>query len=298
MRIATHTISDNVIRQIQKLNTDQTRLQQQVSTGQRIHLPEDDPAATGRVLHLQTQQRQVTQWDRNASRAQELAQSSYSGLNSLKTVSARAGELSTLGAGSLGLDAMQAYASEAGQLIEHTLQVANAKFGEDFVFAGTAVDTPPFTATRDANGQITGVTYVGNNSTAGIALSESTVVSPLTNGTTNAGIADFLNQLIALRDSLASGDTATVRATQATLATSEDAIVNAIADNGGVQARIEAAEALHTGRATSLESLISHETDADLPSVIVKLKQTQSAYEAALQSGASIMQLSLLDYIN
>jgi flagellar hook-associated protein 3 FlgL len=152
MRIASHTISDSVIRQIQHLNSEQAKYQTQVSTGQRVQLPEDDPASVGRVLYLQTQQRQVTQWERNSSRAQELAQSSYSSLNSLKTVSARAGELATLGAGALGSDAMDAYASEATQLIEHTLQIANAKFGEDFIFGGTAVDTAPFTATRDASG--------------------------------------------------------------------------------------------------------------------------------------------------
>jgi flagellar hook-associated protein 3 FlgL len=34
-----------------------------------------------------------------------------------------------------------------------------------------------------------------------------------------------------------------------------------------------------------------------MPSTIVKLNQTQTAYQAALQSAANIMKLSLLDYI-
>ena len=49
--------------------------------------------------------------------------------------------------------------------------------------------------------------------------------------------------------------------------------------------------------ATDLESLVSRETDADLPTTVVRLNQAQTAYQAALQSAANIMQVSLLDYL-
>ena len=74
-------------------------------------------------------------------------------------------------------------------------------------------------------------------------------------------------------------------------------MVGALADNGGVQTRIEASQAQQADRTTSVDQLISSETSADLPATIVKLNQTQTAYQAALQSAANIMHLSLLDYI-
>jgi flagellar hook-associated protein 3 FlgL len=43
--------------------------------------------------------------------------------------------------------------------------------------------------------------------------------------------------------------------------------------------------------------LISSEADVDLPTTVVKLSQTQTAYQAALASAAKIMSISLLDYI-
>jgi len=43
--------------------------------------------------------------------------------------------------------------------------------------------------------------------------------------------------------------------------------------------------------------LVSGEVDADMPSTIVALNQAQTAYQAALQSSAKIMKISLLDYI-
>jgi flagellar hook-associated protein 3 FlgL len=297
MRVATSTVSDTIVRQIQLLSSQQSKLQNQVATGQRITQPEDDPAAVGRVLNLETEQRHITQYANNTSKALEIAQASFSGLQGIKKISDRAGELGTLGAGVLGPDAMKAYATETDQLIEQALQAANTRFNGNYIYAGTAVDAPAVTVTRDANGQITAASYAGNTAQAAIPLSEAASVTPSTNGTTNAGLATFINNLVALRNALNTGDTAAVSAAQGGLTSSEDLLVGALADNGGVQTRIEASQAQQADRSTSVDQLISSETSADLPATIVKLNQTQTAYQAALQSAANIMHLSLLDYI-
>ncbi|HVS53675.1 MAG TPA: flagellar hook-associated protein FlgL [Opitutaceae bacterium] len=297
MRISSNTVSDGIVRQIQQLSSQQARLQNQVATGLRISQPEDDPAAVGRVLNLESERRQLEQYGSNANRALQIAQASFSGLDNLKKISDRAGELGTLGTGTLGPDALKAYGTEVDQLIEQTLQVANTRFNGDYIYGGTAVDAPPFTAARDANGKVTTVSYDGNAAQTAIPLSEATSISPGTTGATNSGVADFLNHLVALRDALNSGDPAAVTTAQPGLAQSEDTLIGAIADNGGVQTRIQASLSQQTDRKTSLDSLVSSETDADLPSTIVKLNQTQTAYQAALQSATNIMRLSLLDYL-
>ena len=297
MRIASNTVSDNIVRQIQQLSSQQAKLQNQVSTGQRISQPEDDPAAVGRVLNLESERRQLTQYGNNASTALAVAQASSSGLQAMKKISDRAGQLATLGTGVLGADAMTADATEVDQMIEQAVQTANTQFSGNYIYAGTAVAVPPVSATRDANGQVTSVAYVGNATQAAIPLSDAASVTPGTDGATNTSLADFINNLVSLRDALKSGDTANVSATQANLTSSENTLVSAIADNGGVQTRIEASQSQQTDRQTSLDALVSSEVDADMPSTIVKLTQTQTAYQAALQSAAKIMNLSLLDYI-
>lgn len=297
MRISSSNVSDAIIRQIQQLNSQQAKLQNQVGTGLRISQPEDDPAAVGRVLNLQSESRRLAQFGANASRALELAQVSASGLQGLKKISDRAGELATLGTGVLGADGMRTYAAEADQLIEQAIQAANTRANGSYVFGGTRTDAAPFTTVRNASGQITSVAYAGDGSSATIPLSESTNIAPTTDGATNVSFKTFIDGLIALRDGLNSGVVANVTAAQPSLATSEDDLVSAIADNGGVQTRIEAAQSQQSDRADSLTTLISHETDADLPSTIVKLNQTQTAYQAALASAAKIMNQSLLDYI-
>ncbi|HYD83012.1 MAG TPA: flagellin, partial [Opitutus sp.] len=260
MRIASNTMSDVMIRQIQQLTGEQAKLQLQVSTGRRITQPEDDPTAVGRVLTLQSEKRQIGQYASNAIRSLTLAQTSFSGLQGLKKVSDRAGELATLGTGAMSSDAMNAYATEVDQMLEQALQLANSRAGSDYIFAGTAVDAPAFSATRDANNKITTLTFDGNTSQAVIPLSEATSVSPSTSGTTNQGIGDFLNHLVALRDALTAGDIDAVRAVQPGLTDDEDMLIAAMADNGGIQTRIEAAQVQQQDRATNIEKLISNET--------------------------------------
>lgn len=298
MRITNNTLSENIVRQIQTLGTQQAKLQTQIATGQRIFNPEDDATAIGRVLNLETEQRQIAQFTRNADRALEISQASFAGLQQIKKVSDRATEIGTLGAGAISPDAARAYASEVDQLIEQTLQLTNTKFRNDYLFAGTAVDAPPFEATRDAQGKVTSVAYVGNTDRAAIQLSESASIAPGASGDTNAGLNTFLTQLIALRDALSANDNNAVTVAQTGLIASEDELVSALAEHGGVQMRIEANRSQQLQRAESIESLVSGETDIDLPSAIVRLNQTQTAYQAALQSAANIMRISLLDYIN
>ncbi len=298
MRIASTTISDSMIRQIQQLTINQANLQSQVSTGRRITNPEDDPAAMGRLLNLESQQRQLAQYSSNASRALQQAQASYSGLTGIKKISDRAGELVTLGTGTLGATAMTSYGTEVDQLIEQAVQLANTKLGNDYIYNGTAVDQAPMTITRDpTTNQITSIAPVVSTDAATIPLSESSSVASGTDGATNTGLGNFITNLISLRDALNSGDTTAVSATQTGLTQSENLIIGAMADNGGIQTRIQAAQAQQTDRTASLQTLASGEADVDMPSTVVKLSQAQTAYQAALASASKIMNLSLLDYL-
>ncbi len=297
MRIATNTIQDNILRQIQQLGVQGSRLQTQVATGQRILDASDDPAATARVLNQQSELRRVDQFDQNAARALEISQATFAGLRDVKGISDRAGELATLGRSPTSPDALLAYSAEVNQLIEQLIQVGNTRLGNDYIFAGTAVDAPPFSATRDADGNVTAVAYDGNTAQASIPLSEVASVTPSSNPATNQAVRDLLNQLVGLRDALAANDSAGIGAAQTAIIDGEDTFVTALAATGAVQTRIEVNRAQQLSRGDNLVELISSETTVDLPEAIVRLNQSQVAYQAALQSAASIMKISLLDYI-
>ncbi len=297
MRVATNTTSDTVLRQIQDLNSRLTKLQTQVSTGQRVFQPEDDPAAVGRLIGLQNEDRQLSQFQLNASRALEISQASTSALQQVKQISDRTAEIATLGASTESDAAAQSYATETNQLLEQAVQLANSRLRSDYLFAGTAVGNPPFQVARDATGAITGVTYAGDPAGASIPLSETASITPFTSGATNQGIAAYLHQLVALRNALTANDTTAVATAQSGLITSEDTIINAISDQGAVQMRIDINQSQQQDRSADVEKLISNDADVDLSQAITRFNQVQVAYQASLQSTSSIMQLSLLDYL-
>ncbi len=297
MRIATHTTSETILAQLQRLGTQQANLQNQVATGQRLFQPGDDPAAVGRVLSSQIEQRSLAQFTRNADAALAYSKTSYSGIEQIKKLSDRAGEIAILGTGTSGPQAMQAYAAEIDQLIEQAVSVGNTRFGNDHVFAGTALDTAPFTPARDASGRIATVAYAGDTGRLTIPLADGATLQPTPSADTNAGLATFMNQLVALRDALRSGDTAAVQTLREPLTASEDTLVTALGEHGAIQLRIEISQTQQKARLNELDRQISSEADADLPATIVRLNQTTQAYEAALASASKTLNLSLLDYL-
>lgn len=297
MRIPNSAFSDSLVSRLQKLTASQATLQAQVSSGQRITVASDDPSAMAHVLEIQAEQQHTQQWARNGDRAYSVSQASFAAVKNLKNVSDRAGEISVLGVGTTSPDAYKAYSKETNALIEQAMQAANTQYSGEQLFGGTQTNTPPFTATRDAAGNITAVSYTGAASAAQFRISEGTTISPQTDGATNQKFADFLNNLVSLRDALSTQNSAGVQTAKTGLQNSEDDIVSTISDLGATQARIESSKSVNEARFAELEQQTSSETDVDLAQTVVQLTKAQTAYQAALQSGAQMLQHSLLDYL-
>src|SRR5581483_8317941 len=310
MRVASDTFSNNLMFQLNVLQDRQNRLQTQAATGQKITLPEDDPAAMREVLDLQTQSHAVTQYQTNITSLQQVATASYNIIDGLKTISDRAGEIATQADGLASPQQLSAYATEVDNLIKQTVQLANTKNNGNYLLGGTRTDAPPFAVTTDSNGNITAVSYQGNTDVASNEIAPNTIVSAQTLGANSTGAgprglitdsrsgADFINHLIALRNDLTSGNTAAITATdQMNLAKDEDNILYHVSANGALQSRLETTSSLASQQNLSLNSQISQETGADLAQTLTQLSQAQTAYQAALQSGAKIMGMSLLNFI-
>jgi flagellar hook-associated protein 3 FlgL len=297
MRITNNMVTTSVLAELQQLDTQQSTLQTEVSSGLAVTQPSDDPGVFGQVIQEEGQSSQLAQFNQNATQALNVANSSYAGISSLTQIYDRATQLATLGTSTLGSSANAGYADELNQLIQQAVSVANSQSDGNYIYAGTAVNTPPFTTATDASGNISAVTYVGNSSQTPIPLSPTSSVSPSTSGATNSGLADMINNMIAVRDALNTGNAATLATAATSLNTSGDTLSTAAADNGAVQLRIQSEQTQEQSSGTEVSSLISTQTDADLPSTITKLNQAQLAYQAAMETAVKVMQLSLTQYI-
>jgi flagellar hook-associated protein 3 FlgL len=195
-------------------------------------------------------------------------------------------------------------------LIQSAVQLSNSRNQGGYLLGGTRSDQVPFVATKNADGQVTAVSYQGNTSLAESEISQGTTLTALTLGanTSNVGPlglisdnrvgADFFNHLISLQNNLLAGNTSAINnSDRPELALDEENILSHVANSGAVMARLETSSTLASNRNASLQTLVSKEADADLAETLVRLKATQTAYQAALQRGATILNLSLMDYL-
>ena len=66
-----------------------------------------------------------------------------------------------------------------------------------------------------------------------------------------------------------------------------------------MQSQLSAADTVAAAQSTSVTEMVSQDADANLAQVLTQLSATQTAYQAALQSGASLLSqnMSLLSYV-
>ena len=312
MRIAFNTFPNSLTSQLAALTAQQNRLQNQAATGKRFSQLEEDPAAMRQVLDLQTQDSQIAQYRHNIASLQTQATSSYNAMSGLQKLSARAGEIATLADGTRSPQELSNYATEVNQLIQQGVQLMNSTSQGSYLFGGTQNNQPPFVATTDANSNVTGVTYQGNDSVPAAEIAGGATVSVQvpganTSGTGPGGLitdsrngADFFNHLIALRDHLLAGDTTAISSQDSpALTKDEDNITSQIASNGLIQSHLATADSLASTQSLSVKQMVSNASDADLATTLTKLSATQTAYQAALQSGAQLLSQSqtLLNYL-
>jgi flagellar hook-associated protein 3 FlgL len=177
----------------------------QLSSGRRVNQLSDDPAAVAALVTNHNQSSQDDQFLANVSGLQTRLQVADSTLSNVVTVLTRAISIGTEGAnGTLSAGDRQAIAGEVQGLTTQLLSLANTQYQGAYIFAGTAVNTQPFTLNAATNT----VAYNGNANSTSVALSNGNFISTSVPGSqlfTNAA-GDAFGALQNLFASLNSGN--------------------------------------------------------------------------------------------
>lgn len=146
MRISTLQAFNNGVNGIQRNYSNATRTQEQISTGNRILTPADDPVASVRLLQLEQQQNVLGQYNSNLTAAKNSLTQEEVTLNSVNTVLQRVRELAVqAGNGSLAPQDRKAIAAELGERENELLSLMNTRNARgEYLFSGFQGKTPPF----------------------------------------------------------------------------------------------------------------------------------------------------------
>ena len=168
-RVTSQAQQSNSLKNIFRITENLFKTQQEIASGKRINKPSDDPAGLRDALSLRTSIARSNQFVRNVDNNRIYLQSGESSIDSVNINLVRAKELAIQSMGALGTAETRGYAvNELDQIIAQTIESANIKVKNQYVFAGTAFRTQPFD--QSASGAV----YLGNSDRFEIAVGTST----------------------------------------------------------------------------------------------------------------------------
>lgn len=177
MRISTAMIFNSSVSSMNEQTAAQLKLTQQISSGQRIITPADDPVAATQVLQVQQARDINSQYATNLSNAKSALGLEDAQLSSVTDILTRIQELSVQAGNSTYSDANRAslaveLRADFGQL----LNIANATDGGgQYLFSGYKGSTQPFSGTVDSMiaSPSSEVTYLGDDGQRTLAVAAS-----------------------------------------------------------------------------------------------------------------------------
>ncbi|HHT9127092.1 MAG TPA: flagellar hook-associated protein FlgL [Candidatus Brocadiia bacterium] len=280
-------------------------LQEQLSSGKRINRFSDDPNGARKALFLHSESKQLEQFSANVQEAKDALTFSSSVLDDIAGTLSRIKDLSLQASdGSLTQKERSAIAVEVNELLESLLTSSNSTRLGKYIFSGTETDTQAFEATRSADGKITDMQYKGNREAIKYQIGPG--INTQVNRTGDEIFLDnnIFSSLITLRDTLENKNNLSqheqiqeISNQTSSIDNMHANILNESATLGGKTKRLELTENRLRDAQLAVESLRSDFEDADTTDVVLKLKNEENLFQAALASGARVIQPSLLDFL-
>lgn len=271
--------------------------QDQISSGKRLGKPSDSPTDTATAMSLRSDSLRNEQLQRAMDDGAGWLASADSALMQSGPLLQRARQLVLAGTNDTNTaDERSAMAAELDQLRSSLLDVANTRYLGRAVFAGTQ-DTENAYASSGA--YLGNTTAVERRITTGPDRLEVSIVGPQAFSTLFADPSDPAGAgvLQRLSDALRSGDKTAMEqglsdldAASSTLRTSQSII-------GSRTTRLESVRSVSETAATRASVQLSTVEGIDLAKALTDLSVQQTAYQAALQATAKVVQPSILDFL-
>jgi flagellar hook-associated protein 3 FlgL len=308
IRVADSTRYSGLVTQYNSLVSKQVDVQTQISSGKRFQRADQNPTAVGIAQKFNVDDARLAQNQRNIDEINAFSDFTYGAIDNATQIVQRARELA-VAANDTTKNASErlAIATEIDRLLQGLVDIGAQNYRGRNIFSGSQTDQPSFQATYDANGRITAVDYMGDGTnleteyTPGRTLSYNMVGSNENGGEfgllrDSASGTDVFQSMIDFRDTLlnqSEGIGTAIADFEADLSHLNVAAVRI----GSVQNRLDSTSVLHEDQREVIGNSLSKLVETDYADAITRLKQLEQAYEAALQVGSRVGNLSLLDFL-
>lgn len=265
-------------------------LQGQVSSLKRIQRASDDPVGTVGAMRFRAGIGRNEQLDRNADDAKAWLGTADSALQGIVEQLNRVRDLAVQGRNaSAGPAERAALAAEVEQVRDALVNLANTKYLDRPIFAGTARTDLAY----DPAG-----TYLGDSGAVDrtIAPGERITVNLTGDDVFGTGATSVFAVVDALASSLRTNPSQ-IDQNVADLDAATDVILDRLADIGARYRRVDTMQGRTATDTLNLRSGLSEVEDVDLPKALMELRIQETAYQAALAATARAVQPSLVDFL-
>ncbi len=296
MRVASNLESDVLAGIDQSEASLQTALQQ-VSTGQRVNLPGDDPTASAAMVQNQAASSNVDQYKANDQAALGAAQTGDSILTSVVSLLTQAVTLGTEGAnGTETSGDRSSIATRVQGILSSVVADANTTFEGSPVFAGTANVSAAFVADSTSS---SGYRYEGNSDINQVQIGSDLSVQVNLPGSTvfTAGSADVLGALSQLATSLQSGTVSDIASATTKVSSALNYVSAQHAVYGNTINQLNAQDSFLAQEKITLSTQATNLVGIDEATAAENLSQAEKQNSAVLAAAAKVLPTTLLDYL-
>lgn len=302
MRVTGMMQNTQLLRNLRNNNASITDWQNKLNTGQKIHRPGDDPVGIGYLMRYNTELDRSEEFLENARTATGWLNTMDSVLQQATNVLQRARTLTQQAStGTVPLEARQQIAAEISQLKEQMVAIGNSSYNGRYLFNGQKTDLFPYTNANAAFESTDSGQYYLNVS-ASVTVPVSITGEAIFGAAGQAGpppvpgnnVFQVMDDIVA---ALNTNHTAGILDGLTKIDESAARISMNLAEVGARTNRFELVENRILDEQISLKKLRSETADVDMASAIVDLKLRENVLQAALSSGARVMQVSLIDFI-
>jgi len=271
---------------------------QELSTGRRVNLPSDDPAAEAAMIGENSQSAAVDQYTASSDSLTDVLNTANSTLDSVTTLLQRAVSLGVEGAnGTMNQTDLNSIAVEVSGIQSQVLSLANSSYAGQYLFGGTASGTTPYVADPSNPTQID---YAGNNVQNHVQIGTGLSVASNLPGSSifsqsGSNVFDALQSLVT---ALQSGDSSSISSAEDSVSNSLNAVDTAQVFYGNTVNELTTNESYLSQEKLNITTYENTLVAADTATAATDVTQAETVLNATIAAAAQInQQANLLNYI-
>lgn len=307
MKISTGLYFDRATQQLGNVQSNLTKVQEQLATGLQIVKPSDEPDKASLITRLEGELSRQASYQDTLKAVNVRLTASETALKNTSDVMYRIKELAVQAANdTVGAQDRQSIALEMGNLREQILSLANSQDSNgNYLFSGSKAGSPAFS--QDATGRIRYEgdqarmqVNVGDNRRMNLNMPGSDAFTRVVrdDGKGNKTGVDFFQALDDLVSAVKNSDRTAMQRGVNEVDILQNGISEGLGQIGADQTVVDLQNTVLDQVMLRLKTTRSDVEDLDYTEAITRMNKDQLALEAAQSSFAKISQLSLFKFLN